>query len=57
MAAVLIAIGTGKLAVPEIVAGGALAVATYVAALLATGELTPSHLRTARGYASTVFGR
>ena len=57
MAAVLIAFGTGKLAVPVIVAGGALAVATYVAALLATGELTPSHLRTARGYASTVFGR
>ena len=57
MAVVLIAFGTGKLAIAELVVGGVLAVSVYVATLMATGELTPSHLRTARGYASNVFGR
>jgi O-antigen/teichoic acid export membrane protein len=57
MAAVLVAFGTGKLAIPQLVVGGVLAVTAYVAVLIATGELTPSHLRTARGYASNVFGR
>jgi O-antigen/teichoic acid export membrane protein len=57
MAAVLIAFGTGKLAIPELVAGGILGVAVYVATLVATGELTRTHLHTARGYAATVFGR
>jgi O-antigen/teichoic acid export membrane protein len=57
MAAVLVAFGTGKLGIPQLLVGGVLAVTAYVAALIATGELTPSHLRTARGYASTVFGR
>ena len=57
MAAVLIAFGTGKLAIPVLLAGAVLAVAVYLAVLMATGELTRSHVRTAWGYASNMFGR
>ena len=54
---VLFAFGTGVLAIPVLIIGAVLGVAVYLAVLLATGELTPSHLRTARGYASNTFGR
>jgi O-antigen/teichoic acid export membrane protein len=57
MAAVLIAFGTGKLSVPVVLIGGTLAVAAYLAVLMATGELNRSQLRTARAYASNTFGR
>ena len=57
MAAVLFAFGTGKLSAPELIVGGILALAAYLGVLLATGELTPANLRTARAYASNTFRR
>jgi hypothetical protein len=57
MAAVLVAFGTGVLAIPVFLIGAILGVAVYLAVLMVTGELTRSHLRTARGYASNTFGR
>jgi O-antigen/teichoic acid export membrane protein len=57
MSAVLFAFGTGKLGAVELVVGGVLAVVTYFSVLMATEELTPAHLRTARLYASRAVGR
>jgi O-antigen/teichoic acid export membrane protein len=57
MGAVLFGFGTGKLGAPELIVGGILALITYFAVLMATAELTPVHLRTARAYASNTFRR
>jgi O-antigen/teichoic acid export membrane protein len=57
MAAFLVPLGTGVVSIPTLLIGGTLGVAVYLAVLIATGELTPAHLRTARGYASNTFGR
>ena len=57
MSAVLFAFGTGKLGAAELILGAILALITYFGVLMATGELTPSQLRSARGYASSMFAR
>lgn len=57
MAAVLFAFGTGKLPAAELVAGAVLSLAAYAAVLMLTGEVTVSHLRTARRYASNTLRR
>lgn len=57
MSAVLFAFGTGKLGAAELILGAVLALIAYFSVLMATGELTFSELRSARGYASSLFAR
>jgi hypothetical protein len=55
MAAVLFGFGTSDLGASELVLGAVLALATYLAVLMATGELKPVQLETAWGFASDRF--
>jgi O-antigen/teichoic acid export membrane protein len=57
MSAVLLGFGTGKLDAAQLIVGAVLALTAYFSVLMATGELTPSNLRAARGYASSMFAR
>ena len=57
MALVLIAFGTGRLGVFELVVGGAAGLVTYVAALIAIRELTVQELALARSGASSFLAR
>ena len=58
MSAVLLAFGTGKLGVVELILGAVLALTAYLSVLIATAELTllPS-CAPLRGYASSILAR
>ena len=57
MAAVLFGFGTSNLGAPELIVGAVLSLATYLAVLIATAELTPVQLRAAWAYASATLRR